>query len=88
MPTPDSTEKTFVGVATAKSAPVSPAAPAASTGAASTELVFPLSRFAQTLMGTKNEVWLGILKAFHRTEKHTKSGWHAVIDSYRNRPGR
>lgn len=51
-----------------------------------TELVFPLSRFATKLVDTKDEVWLGVLRQFHGTEKHTVAGWKKIIDSYRNKP--
>lgn len=63
------------------------ALPAAKTESSQkTELVFSLSRFSSSLIGTSDEIWLGVLKAFHSTEKHTKSGWKAVIDSYRHKP--
>lgn len=46
----------------------------------------PLLVFAATLKGTKDEIWLGILRGYHNHEKHTKEEWIAVIDSYRSKP--
>jgi hypothetical protein len=46
----------------------------------------PLFRFAETVKGTGDEVWLGILRAYHASEKRDIAGWNAVIDSYRSRP--
>ena len=46
----------------------------------------PLSRFAESIKGTHDEVFVGVLRVFHKREKHTPSEWHALIDSHRARP--
>lgn len=46
----------------------------------------PLSRFAESIKGTHDEVFVGVLRVFHKREKHTPSEWRALIDSHRARP--
>jgi hypothetical protein len=46
----------------------------------------PLSRVFDKLVHTKDEVFYGVLRAFHRTEKRTHAEWQDLVDSYRNRP--
>jgi len=36
--------------------------------------------------GAPDEIWLKHIKKLHGNEKHTPSGWKAVIDSYRDKP--
>lgn len=45
----------------------------------------PLSRFIDEVRGTRDEVFYGCLRAFHRTEKHTKEEWKALLETFRNR---
>lgn len=45
----------------------------------------PLIKFAATVAGTSEEIWLGILRASHNTEKHDISEWKALVDTYRNK---
>lgn len=46
----------------------------------------PLFRFSKELVGTPDEIWLGVLKVYHGTENHTKDEWKALIDTWRSRP--
>ncbi len=46
----------------------------------------PLILFSEFVKGGKDEIWLGILRAYHNSEKHTKEEWHSIIDSYRSKP--
>jgi len=46
----------------------------------------PLSRVFDKIAHTKDEVFYGVLRAFHKVEKHTHTEWQDLIESYRNRP--
>lgn len=46
----------------------------------------PLSRVFDKIAHTKDEVFYGVLRAFHKAEKHTHTEWQDLIESYRNRP--
>ena len=50
------------------------------------QMKVPLSRVFDKLVHTKDEVFYGVLRAFHRTEKRTHAEWQDLVDSYRNRP--
>ena len=50
------------------------------------QVKIPLSRFFQKVINTKDEVFYGVLRAFHKAEKHTHTEWQDLIESYRNRP--
>lgn len=50
------------------------------------QVKIPLSRYAAEVKGTKDEVFIGPLRAFHKMEKHTKEEWSALVDRLRSRP--
>ena len=47
----------------------------------------PLDKFAATLIGTEDEVWIRVLRTNHLYEKHTTDEWRALIDGHREVPG-
>jgi hypothetical protein len=46
----------------------------------------PLPRFLSKIEHTRDEVFYGCLRTFHKTEKHTVDEWKALLETYRNRP--
>lgn len=53
------------------------------------EQMLSLDRFAQRLqIGHPDRIWLGPLRALHRHEKRTLSGWQALIDKLRKQPAK
>ena len=50
------------------------------------QIKVPLSRVFDKIAHTKDEVFYGVLRAFHKAEKHTHTEWQDLIESYRNRP--
>lgn len=50
------------------------------------EFPIPLAKFAKSLKGKADEVWLRHLRRSHGRENHTPSEWSALIDLYRTQP--
>jgi hypothetical protein len=50
------------------------------------EFPIPLAKFAKTLKGTRDEVWVRLLQQQHGRENHTQDEWKGLIDRYRPLP--